>query len=262
MFRVVALGSRAGMIVDRLRARKKYDDIRFVYCNANKELIPEWGSEEDEHIHLKNTEQCREAIHNDNELMAVLVTCLGYDFGPCDTSREYAAEIMSELWNYADHTYCFATVPFAPGGHRPSAFEIFNSLTEWSDISVLQDDLKEPYNYDPLWMDKGLVRFLELILSRPKKGEIFDYDEVPFGVVATDEQLLKALNAMYSNNMPEYYMAGTFSFHESTHDLLYSHPPINKGDLQNGVIAIEAKIKTLKGSDINDSDKWASSAEK
>ncbi|MBD5197516.1 MAG: hypothetical protein HDS89_08740 [Bacteroidales bacterium] len=259
MYRVIALGYRAGMIVDRLRARKHYDDIRFVYCNANEDLLSEWGNDEDEHIHLKNMEQCREAIHDDNELMAVLVTCLGNDN---DSSRKYAVEIMGELWDYADHVYCFATIPYPAGGQRDSAIEIFNSLTDWSELTVLQDDLKEPYNYDPLWMDKGLVRFLELILSRPKKGGTFDYDEVPFGVVATDEQLLKALNAMYSNNMPEYYMAGTFSFHESTHDLLYSYPPINKGDLQNGVIAIEAKIKALKGSDINDSDKWASSAEK
>lgn len=218
MFRVVALGYRAGMIVDRLRARKKYDDIRFVYCNTNKDLLSEWGSEEDEHIHLRTMTQCREAIHDDNELMAVLVTCLGYDLGPSDTSREYAAEIMSELWNYADHTYCFATVPFAPGGHRPSALEIFKSLTYWSDISVLQDDLNEPYNYDPLGMDEGLARFLDLVLSHPYKGRSSERDELPFGVWATEKQLWTALSAMYSNNMPEYYKAGTFSFHKSTHE--------------------------------------------
>ena len=218
MFRVIALGYRAAEIVDRLRANKSYEDIRFVYCNANEDFLSDVGRENDEHIHLKNIVQCREAIHDDNDRMAVLVTCLGYDWGPSDTSREYAAEIMSELWNCADRTYCFATVPFAPGGHRPSAFEIFNSLTYWSDISVLQDDLKEPYMIDVLSMDKGLVRFLDLILSHPRKGRSSEREEIPFGVWATEEQRWMALNAMYSNNMPEYYKAGTFSFHKSTHE--------------------------------------------
>ena len=216
MFRVVALGYRAGMIVDRLRARMHYDDIRFVYCNANEDLLSEWGNEEDEHIHLKNMVQCREAIHDDCELMTVLVTCLGNDFYE-DSSRKYAVEIMGELWDYADHTYCFATIPYPAGGQRSSAIEIFNSLTDWSDLTVLQDDLKEPYNHDPLWMDKGLVRFLDLILSRPRKGLVSEFEELPFGVCET-EQLLKEMNTMYSNNMPEYYKAETFSFHESTHE--------------------------------------------
>lgn len=218
MYRVVALGYRAGMIIDRLRVNKDYKDIRFVYCNANEIFLSDVGRDNDEHIHLKNMVQCREAIHDDNELMAVLVTCLGYDLGPSDTSREYAAEIMSELWNYADHTYCLATVPFAPGGHRPSAFEIFNSLTYWSDLSVLQDDLKEPYNIVPIDMDEGLVRILELILSRPEKGGTFDYDEVPIGVSADSEQILMAMNNLYAKDMPEYYKARTFSFHKSTHE--------------------------------------------
>ncbi|MDE7450407.1 MAG: hypothetical protein K2M72_09385 [Paramuribaculum sp.] len=217
MFRVVALGYRAAGIVDRLRATKEYDDVKFVYCNTDKDWLSGCGQEEDEHIHLKNMAQCREAIHEDNELMAVLVTCLGYEWNR-DNSREYAAEIMSELWNFADHTYCFATIPFAPGGHRPSAFEIFESLTYWSDISVRQDDLKEPYMIDVLSMDKGLMRFLDLVLSHPYKGRSSERDKLPFGVWATEEQLWMALNAMYSNNMPEYYKAGTFSFHKSTHE--------------------------------------------
>ena len=217
MFKVVALGYHAGMIVDRLRANKNYEDIRFVYCNTDKNMLSDCGRVEDEHIHLKNMKQCRKAIHDDNELMAVLVTCLGYDFSD-DNSREYAVEIMCELWNYADRTYCFATLPFAPGGHRPSAMEIFNSITKWSDISVLQDDLKEPYRIDVLSMDEGLVRFLDLVLSHPRKGLSSKLDELPFGVWATEKQLWTSLNAMYSNNMPEYYKAGTFTFHKSTHE--------------------------------------------
>ncbi|MBD5201149.1 MAG: hypothetical protein HDS74_01550 [Bacteroidales bacterium] len=215
MYRVVALGYRAGMIVDRLRARKHYDDIRFVYCNANEDLLSEWGNDEDEHIHLKSIAQCREALHDDCELMTVLVTCLGSDG---DSSRVFAAEIMNELWDYADYTYCFATIPYPAGRQRDSAIEIFNLLTDYSDLTVLQDDLKEPYNYDPLGMDKGLIRFLELILSRPEKGETFDYEEVPFGVTTDNERLLMAMENLYSKEMPEYYKAGTFSFHKSTHE--------------------------------------------
>lgn len=213
MFRVVALGYRAGMIVDRLRAKKNYDDIRFVYCNSDSRLLSEWGKEEDEHILLTDIAQCREAIHDDNELMAILVTCLDED-----CALKYASEIMYELWGYADHSYCFATLPFEAGGKRKAALEIFNWLTDYSDITVLQDDLKEPYNYFPLDMDKGLVRFLDLFLSHPRKGRSSELDDLPFGVWASEKQLWMALNAMYSNNMPEYYEAGTFSFHKSTHE--------------------------------------------
>ena len=216
MFRVVALGYRAGMIVDRLRAKKNYDDIRFVYCNTDRRLLSEWGKDKDEHILLTDIAQCREAIHDDNELMAVLVTCLGNDLG--NDSWKYASEIMYELWSYADYRYCLATLPFHAGGKRKAALDIFNWLTDYSDITVLQDDLKEPYNYFPFDMDKGLVRFLDMLLSHPRKGRSSDLDDLPFGVWATEKQLWTALNAMYSNNMPEFYEAGTFSFHKSTHE--------------------------------------------
>ena len=215
MYRVIALGYRAGMIVDRLRARKQYEDIKFVYCNVNEDMLSEWGSEEDEHIHLKNLAQCREAIHDDNELMAVLVTCLGNDF---DSSRKYAAEIMNELRGYADHTYCLATIPYPAGRQRGSAIEILNLITDLSDITVVQDDLKEPYNYDPLGMDKGLVRFLDLVLSHPSKRQSSECDELPLGVCATEKELLMEMNTIYSKDMPEYYKAGTFSFHERTNE--------------------------------------------
>ena len=216
MFRVIALGYRAGIIVDRLRAKKKHEDIRFVYCNSDNRLLHEWGKEEDEHILLTDIGQCREAIHDDNELMAVLVTCLGNDFK--NDSWKYASEIMAELWNYADHSYCFATLPFGAGGQRPAAIEVFEKITHWSDITVLQDDRKEPYNHFPIEMDKGLVRFLDLLLSHPHKIVTSDRDKLPFGVWATEKQLWTALNGMYSNNMPEYYESDTFSFHKRAHE--------------------------------------------
>ena len=220
MYRVIALGYRAGMIVDRLRARKEYDDIKFVYCNTDSDLLRDCGNENDEHIHLVDMTQCREAIHEDNDQMAVLITTLGYDFS-IDKSREYASEIMSELCKGSARTYCFATLPFAAGGNRPSAIEIFNTLTCLSDISVCQDDSKEPYNYSfMLDMDRGLAGFINLILSHPRKGRSVHRDRQPFGVWATEKQLWMALHAMYSNNMPEYYKAGTFSFHKRKHELL------------------------------------------
>ena len=192
MFRVVALGYRAGMIVDRLRAKKNFDDI------------------------LTDIAQCREAIHDDNELMAVLVTCLG-DYISGYSSWEYSSEIMSELWNYADHSYCITSLPFWAGRQRPAAIEMFKKITYWSDITVLQDDLKDPCNFC-LNLYCGMVRFLDLLLSHPQKGRSSELGDLPFGVWATEKQLLTALNAMYSNNMPEYYEAGTFSFHKSTHE--------------------------------------------
>lgn len=217
MFRVVALGYRAGMIVDRLRAKKNFDDIRFVYCNTDSSLLHEWGKEEDEHILLTGIAQCREAIHDDNELMAVLVTCMFGDVVGND-SWKYSSEIMAELWNYADHSYCITSLPFWAGRQRPAAIEMFKKITYWSDITVLQDDLKEPYNHFPIEMDKGLIRFLDLLLSHPHKGRSPELDDLPFGVWATEKQLWMALDAMYSNNMPEYYEAGTFSFHKSAHE--------------------------------------------
>lgn len=215
MYRVIALGYRAGMIVERLRARNKYDDIRFVYCNTDKDFLMEWGNEDDEHILLTSKSQCREAINDDNERMAVLVTCIGNDF---DCSWKYAVDIMGELWDYADHAYCFASIPYPAGGQRGEAVEIFNELTCWSDISVLQDDLKEPYNRVPHFMGKGLVCLLESVLTHYHKGRNSDFHELPFGVWATEKQLMMALTAKYSNykKMSEYYKAGTFTFHERT----------------------------------------------
>lgn len=43
MYRVVALGAVAGEIVDRLRATGNYDDIRFVYCDTDKEHLMSHG---------------------------------------------------------------------------------------------------------------------------------------------------------------------------------------------------------------------------
>lgn len=95
---------------------------------------------------------------------------------------------------------------------------MFKKITYWSDITVLQDDLKDPYNFTCLNLYRGMVRFLDLLLSHPQKGRSYELDDLPFGVWATEKQLWMALNAMYSNNMPEYYEAGTFSFHKSTRD--------------------------------------------
>lgn len=215
MYRVIALGYRAGLIVDRLRAKGKYDDIKFVYCNTDKNLLQNCGNENDEHILIEDYGQCREAVHSDNEFMAVLVTCLGNDF---DCSWKYASIIIGELWDYADRTYSFASLPFMAGGQRDYAVEVFKELTCWSDICVLQDDLKEPYNATPVYMDKGLVCLLDIVLNHANKGISSDYDELPFGVWATRQQLMMVLRAAYSNysKMSEYYKAGTFSFHEGT----------------------------------------------
>lgn len=213
MYRVIALGYRAGMIIDCLRAKKQYDDIRFVYCNIDSDVLMDCGNEGDEHIHLTDIVQCREAIHEDNELMSVLVSCLGNDFN-YNCSWKYAAEIMAELWDSSDHSYCFASLPFWAGGQRDMGIEVFNKITDWSDITVLQDDLKEPYRYISL-MDNGLVRLLDIVLSHPRRGH--GRNKLPFGVRASEKRILTALQAYYSNNMPKYYSEGTFSFHINKH---------------------------------------------
>lgn len=215
MFRVVALGYWAGEIIDRLRATGTYDDIRFVFCDTDERQLMAHGNENDEHILLIDIAQCREAVHDDNELMAILVTTL---FEDC--SLQYASEIMSELWNYADRTYCFATIPFYAGGKRDVALEVFKNLTYWSDISVAQDMLKMPGSTFFIDYDEAITKLLALVLRHPLKGLSEDRDKLPFGVWATEKQMFTALNAFYSNNpeMASYYDAGTFSFHKSTHE--------------------------------------------
>ena len=212
-YRVVALGYFAGEIVDQLRAKDTYDDIKFVYCDSDERRLMAHGGENDEHILLTNMTQCREAIHSDNDFMSVLVTDLNED-----SSRQYAVEIMYELWSYAERAYCFASIPSWAGGKRDSADEVFKEITDCSDLTILQDNLKQGEDVFFINRDLGTVHFLDLLLSHPKKALSSECDELPFGAWATEKQILTALNAMYSNNMPEYYKAGTFSFHKSTHE--------------------------------------------
>lgn len=214
MFRVVALGFYAGKIVDNLRSIGTFNGIRFVYCHTDEQRLMSHGNEDDEHILLTDIAQCHDAIHDDNELMAILVTDLWED-----CSRKYAAEIMAELWNYADRTYCFASIPFYAGGHRDSALEEFRKITYWSGLSILQDNLKQDGVFF-INRDDGTMHLLGLLLSHYRKGLSCDPDELPFGMWATEKQVEMALMAMYSNNpkMRRYYKAGTFSFHKSTHE--------------------------------------------
>jgi len=215
MFRIVALGYWAGEIIDRLRVSGTYDDIRFVFCDTDERQLMAHGNEKDEHILLTDIAQCREAIHDDNEPMSVLVTTLHED-----CSLQYASKIMSELWNYADRTYCFATIPFYAGGKRDAALEVFKSLTYWSDISIAQDMLKMPDSTFFIDYYDAIAKLLALVLQHPRKGLNEDRDKLPFGVWATEKQLFMALNAFYSTNpeMGSYYKAKTFSFHKSTHE--------------------------------------------
>ncbi len=214
-YRVVALGYFAGEIIDQLRAKDTYDDIKFVYCDSDERRLIAHGGENDEHILLTNMTQCREAIHSDNDFMSVLVT----DFSD-DCSRQYAVEIMYELWSYAERAYCFASIPIWAGGKRDSAVDVFKEITDYSDITILQDNLKQGEDVFFINRDLGTVHFLDLLLSHPKKGLSSECDELPFGAWATEKQIYTALQAMYSNNpkMQRYYKAGTFSFHKSTHE--------------------------------------------
>lgn len=213
MYKVIALGHEAGEIVDQLRRTGIYDDIRFVFCDTEPNRLKTHGRDDDEHILLTGITQCREAIHDDCELMAVLVTSFKeYD------SLKYAMEIMYELWSYADYTYCFATTPNGDavvnkGGQLAEAF---NWITDYSIITVLQDNSRLS---EDMGKNNGMVRLLGSVLQHPRKGMSEDCDELPFGVWATEKQLYMALQAMYSNypGLSGYYDAEVFSFHKSTH---------------------------------------------
>lgn len=214
MYRVIALGHEAGEIVDRLRSADIYDDIRFVFCNTESNRLKTHGRDDDEHILLTGIAQCREAIHDDCELMAILVASL-----EDGDSLKYAMEIMYELWSYADYTYCFATTPYGDGvreKRRPLG-SAFKWITDYSIITILQDNNRLP---EGLSRNKGMARLLGLVLQHPRKGLSEDRDELPFGVWATEKQLYMALQAVYSNDseLSGYYDAEVFSFHKSTHN--------------------------------------------
>lgn len=214
MYRVIALGHEAGEIVDQLRRTGIYDDIRFVFCDTESNRLKIHGRDDDEHVLLTGIAQCREAIHDDCELMAVLVTSLEEG-----NAIKYAMEIMYELWSYADYTYCFATIPSgdAARNRNGSLVDAFNWITDYSIITVLQDNSRLPESLD---RNKGLARLLGAVLQHPRKGLGEDHGESPFGVWATEKQLYIALQAMYSNypELSGYYDAEVFSFHKSTHN--------------------------------------------
>ena len=214
MYRVIALGHEAGEIVDQLRRTGIYDDIRFVFCDTESNRLKTHGRDDDERVLLTGIAQCREAIHEDCELMAVLVTSLEED-----DSLKYAMEIMYELWSYADYTYCFATTPYGDAVRKKdgSLVGAFNWITDYSLVTVLQDNGRLPEDFG---RSKGMARLLELVLQHPRKGLSEDRDESPFGVWATEKQLYMALQAMYSNypELSGYYDAEVFSFHKSTHE--------------------------------------------
>lgn len=213
MYRVVALGDWAGCVVDRLRENGIYDDIRFVFCDTDERRLAAHGNKEDEHILLNNLTQCREAIHDDCELMAVLVVDLE------EIAREYVIEIIYELWGYADYTYCFATGPaleeITKGAGKTA--ELFKWITDYSVITVYQDDSCLPEGLD---RNDGIAQLLGLVLNHPSKYKSDEREEVPFGVWATDKQLFMALQAVYSNHAQTqgYYEAESFTFHKSTHE--------------------------------------------
>lgn len=213
MYRVIALGHEAGEIVDQLRRTGIYDDIRFVFCDTESNRLKTHGRDDDERVLLTGIAQCREAIHEDCELMAVLVTSLEED-----DSLKYAMEIMYELWSYADYTYCFATTPNGDAVRKKdgSLVGAFNWITDYSLVTVLQDNGRLPEDFG---RSKGMARLLELVLQHPRKGLSEDRDESPFGVWPTEKQLYMALQAMYSNypELSGYYDAEVFSFHKSTH---------------------------------------------
>lgn len=214
MYRVIALGYEACEIVDQLRSNGIYDDIRFLFCDTESNRLKTHGQDDDERVLLTGIAQCREAIHDDCELMAVLVTSIEEN-----DSLKYAMEIMYELWSYADYTYCFATTPDGDaikkkGGPLADAFDW---ITDYSIITVLQDNSRLPEGLD---RNKGMARLLGAVLQHPRKGLSEDCDELPFGVWATEKQLYMALQAVYSNypELSGYYDAEVFYFHKSTHN--------------------------------------------
>lgn len=213
MYRVVALGDWAGGVVDRLRENGIYDDIRFVFCDTDERRLAAHGNKEDEHILLNNLTQCREAIHDDCELMAVLVVNLE------EIAREYVIEIIYELWGYADYTYCFAAGPVLAEitkGTGKSA-ELFKWITDYSVITVYQD---ESCLTEGLDRNDGIAQLLGLVLRHACKYKSDEREDVPFGVWATEKQLFMALQAVYSNHAQTqgYYEAESFTFHKSTHE--------------------------------------------
>jgi len=209
MIRVIAVGNGGGNIVDCLREKEDFKDVEFWYCDSDKADLMGHGQDTDRHIlfgrdfHIKYIDD----IHVENEFVAIVVACLGGQM-----TSTYLYDIVGESWGFADKVYCFVTLPIRfDMERRNKAIEIFHNITDWSDITILQDNAELPENTQ---QNDGMAQLLTCCLRNPKNGTSEDRELFTTAELVTVKRMWVILNSYVVNRMPEWFEAATFSFHK------------------------------------------------
>ncbi|MCM1141649.1 MAG: hypothetical protein NC453_24020 [Muribaculum sp.] len=206
--RVIAVGNKAGKIVDNLRQDKDYDNVDFWFCGTKSSNILSHGYLSEPHILFSekfNTKYI-DAIHVDNEMAAIVIAGLDEEI-----SCNYLYDIVGEAWNYADKVYCFLILPASKeiGEQRNDAIDLFHQISNWSDITVLQDNKDLPNNVD---YEDGMAQLVKCCLEQPLNKE--DHSLMTVAEWTTVKQMWAILNTYVINQMPAYLESATFSFHK------------------------------------------------
>lgn len=210
--RVIAVGDKAGRIVDYLRQEDNYDNVDFWFLGSTASSLLSHGYLTEPHIHFGKVFNTKymDAIHVDNEIAAIVIASLDEQI-----SQTFIYDIVGEAWNYADKVYCFVMLPPTKEGteRRNNAIDLFHKITDWSDITVLQDHDDLPDNAN---LEDGMTQLLKCCLAHP---DIDEDDEEPHNLMTTAEwatvkQMWAILNSYVVNQMPTYLESATFSFHK------------------------------------------------
>lgn len=206
--RVIAVGDKAGRIVDYLRQEDDYDNVDFWFLGSTGSGLLSHGYLTEPHIHLGKVFNTKyiEAIHVDNELAAIVIASLDEQI-----SQTFLYDIVGEVWNYADKVYCFVMLPPTKEGteRRNNAIDLFHRITDLSDITVFQDnkDLPDNVNYE-----EGMAQLVKCCLDHPFDEEA--HELMTIAEWATVKQMWAILNSYVVHQMPAYLEAATFSFHK------------------------------------------------
>ena len=208
--RVIAIGNKAGRIVDYLRQENDYDNAEFWFCGTKVSNILRHGYLAEPHILFSkkfNTKYI-EAIHVDNEMVAIVIASLDETI-----SRIYLYDVVGEVWNYADKVYCFLTLPTDKDGveSRNRAIDLFHKITDRSYLTVLHDCKDIP---EGVLFEDGMAQLVKCCLEYPDADNEEVHELMTTAEWATVKQMWAILNSYVVNKMPAYLEAATFSFHK------------------------------------------------
>ena len=128
-------------------------------------------------------------------------------------SQTFIYDIVGEVWGYADKVYCFLMLPTTKEGteRRNNAIDLFHRITDWSDITILQDNDDLPDNAN---FEDGMTQLLICCLNHPDIDDEKNHELMTTAEWSTVKQMWAILNSYVVNQMPAYLEAATFSFHK------------------------------------------------